>query len=183
MRLFISIDFSEKFRLGLSGRIPSLDGWKKTPAGNIHLTLFFIGDCTEKEKGALSERLSEISFPPFLLKTGHLGVFPNQKNPRILWCGIQDSDPLLRLQKQVGEQAERFRKTPDKKPFRPHLTLARRKSGFGSDATINHLLNKKYSEMEASVNRFLLKQSYLKPEGSVHIILEEYRADSNQILT
>jgi RNA 2',3'-cyclic 3'-phosphodiesterase len=176
MRLFISIDLLENMCCELHEQAPVLEGWKKTPENQIHLTLFFIGNCTEEEKVKLAGRLGEISFQPFTLKTDGFGVFPNRKNPRILWSGIQNSEPLLTLQKRVEEIASPFRKKPEKKKFKPHLTLSRRKSGFGRVKTIDHLLRKQNFAMEFFVNRFLLKQSVLKPEGSEHITLNEFQA-------
>lgn len=176
MRLFISIDFPKEICHMLSKRVPDLDEWRKTAADKIHLTLFFIGDCLESEKDQLSMQLSEISFTSFQLKTGPLGVFPNQKNPKILWCGLQESEPLLMLQKKIAERADYFRNKKESKPFKPHITLARRKSGHGEEAAIQKLLDETFDPLTVRVDSFHLKQSILKPEGAEYMNLKTFRA-------
>ncbi|MCC5908156.1 MAG: RNA 2',3'-cyclic phosphodiesterase [Balneolaceae bacterium] len=176
MRLFISIDFPKEICQKLSTRVPELDDWRKTAADKIHLTLFFIGDCTVSENAHLSMQLSEISFTSFQLKTGPLGVFPNQNNPKLLWCGLQESEPLLMLQEKIAERAGRFRNKKESKPFKPHITLARRKSGHGKDAAILRHLDETFDPLTVRVDSFHLKQSILKPEGAEYVNLKTFRA-------
>ncbi len=176
MRLFISIDFPKEICRKLSKRVPDLDEWRKTAVDKIHLTLFFIGDCLVSEKDQLSMQLSQISFNSFQLKTGPPGVFPNKKNPKILWCGFQESEPLLILQEKIAERADRFRNKKESKPFKPHITLARRKSGHGKEADIHKFLDETFDPLTVCVDSFHLKQSILKPEGAEYMNLKTFRA-------
>jgi len=176
MRLFVSIDFPEEIRNELHSRLPVLNGWKQTKAGQIHLTLFFIGDCSNAEYAEISGRLSQIRFQPFQLEIGGLGVFPSRRNPGVLWYDAQKVPVLMELQQQISDKLEPFSKKPLRKKFIPHITVARRKSKNGTDRQIVELINRDFTAIKTTVDDFSLKQSTLKPEGSEHVILQTYPA-------
>jgi RNA 2',3'-cyclic 3'-phosphodiesterase len=176
MRLFVSIDFPGFICEELYGRVPDMKEWRKTPSDQIHLTLFFIGDCTKAEYEIISTLLSGVVFEPFEILTNNFGVFPGRIDPKILWCGVNYTQYLIDLQKSIEVKLEKFRKKPDHKPFFPHITLARRKGNSGNINQIDELLTSDHKELRYIVNRFSLKQSFLKPGGSEHMILKEFRA-------
>jgi RNA 2',3'-cyclic 3'-phosphodiesterase len=176
MRLFVSIDFPEEIRNELHSRLPVLNGWKLTQAGQIHLTLFFVGDCSREEYTEISGRLSQITFQPFELQIGGLGVFPSRRNPRVLWYGAQKEPALIDLQQQIFEKLEPFNKKPLRKKFIPHITVGRRKFKNGSDRQINDLLDTEFPAIQTVADTFSLKQSTLKPKGSEHTILKTFKA-------
>jgi RNA 2',3'-cyclic 3'-phosphodiesterase len=67
-----------------------------------------------------------VNLPPFSLSVKGLGVFGKKDTPRIFWAGIEDSSSLIYLQKQVFHACQEIGFNLDSKPFRPHITLARR---------------------------------------------------------
>ncbi len=176
MRLFVSIDFPCEICTELYDRVPDIQGWRKTPASQIHLTLFFIGECPEALVEQISEELQTIRFQPFELVTSNLGAFPNQKKPCILWCGVEVNKALLDLQKAVEARLALYRKKPDDKPFFPHITLARLKRNSGKHNRVRELLSVEQTKLNVYIDRFSLKQSILKPGGSEHGVLKEFIA-------
>ena len=176
MRLFLSIDFNQQLREELSSWIPELAGWKKTPVEQVHLTLVFIGECTEQDLKTIHKRLQMIRFPRFSLEISNLGTFPNIKNPRILWAGVSPDETLMKLQKQVADLTESFQDRVEKREYVPHITLARRKRN-GNLKTVRNLIEKPTYPQNAYIQEFNLKQSLLKPSGSEHQTLYSYPAE------
>lgn len=180
MRLFISIDFPENILEEVRSWIQEQKGWRKAGFLQMHLTLVFLGDCSEQEKNEIHKKLSEIEFSAFSIKISGLGAFPNESSPRIIWAGIQPNDNLIRLQKQISDRLEKYIKSKESHSFVPHITLARKKSRKGSASVVTQNPEQKTTELEVNVQAFHLKKSILKPSGSKHQILETYRAGSGK---
>ena len=63
---------------------------------------------------------------PFSLALGGVGVFPDSREPRVLWVGIEgDLRPLLELHRQVDATLGRLGLAAERRQFSPHLTVAR----------------------------------------------------------
>ena len=123
MRLFIAIKFTEDIRLFLDKLAKELKAHSAsgtfTLKENYHLTLAFIGE-TDRCRD-LKRILNTISFDRFDIRFSGSGNFGD-----IQWVGLERSDPLDRLagiikQKLISEGFD-----IDRKPFRPHITLARK---------------------------------------------------------
>lgn len=98
---------------------------------DYHITLAFLGfaeknqltDATNK----IRERLNEVN--QFYLTLNKTGTFGSPKSPRIFWADVLPSEELANIQKSVYEQCIALGFELDKKPFRPHITLARKWKG------------------------------------------------------
>ncbi|KPV42101.1 RNA 2',3'-cyclic phosphodiesterase [Alicyclobacillus ferrooxydans] len=134
MRLFFGFDVTSEIRSQLS----TVQTWLQSQgvrAGNwsrpelFHLTLLFIGDTSEENVSVLSEmgKATAAQASPFEIHFDLPGMF--ERN-RILWYGIQE-DSGMTLMSEVHRRItglakkEAFIKV-DERPFRPHLTLARK---------------------------------------------------------
>jgi 2'-5' RNA ligase len=96
-------------------------------AGNIHLTLKFMGNISPSTLESLKFGIKPIleDLEPVALKFNGLGVFPNIHNPKVFWVGM-DAPPTLSLRVNQIEQLTRsLGITPENRPFAPHLTLGR----------------------------------------------------------
>lgn len=99
-----------------------------TAPNALHLTLHFIGE-VPTERAELV-RMSFANLAPksgqIKLRTGKLGVFPNEKRPRILWIGLEgQTDKLTALHREVGGMLDRLGIEREQTSFKPHLTLGR----------------------------------------------------------
>jgi len=94
---------------------------------NIHLTLKFLGDVSASNLHLLQQMLAaEASrHPVFQMQVGRLGVFPNLKQPRVIWVGLDAPTSLGGLQRGVEAAMERLGYAPEPRAFSPHLTLGR----------------------------------------------------------
>ncbi|MDX1640374.1 MAG: RNA 2',3'-cyclic phosphodiesterase [Balneolaceae bacterium] len=180
MRLFISIDFPDDILGEVRSWLPEQKGWKKVKNHQMHLTLAFLGDCSGQEKEEIHSVLSEIDFSPFKIAISGLGAFPNESSPRIIWAGIEPTDPLMSLQEEISERLQDFIKSKESHSYIPHITLARKKSRKGINHVVKQNLKRKTTEIELFIDSFHLKESILKSSGSEHHILHTYQAKSNE---
>jgi RNA 2',3'-cyclic 3'-phosphodiesterase len=185
LRTFIAIDvppavldtiirIQSRFRpLGLRA------SWVKP--GNIHLTLKFLGETDPDRIPGIQNKLTEIlaSFTPFRLSLDSVGVFPNTKNPRILWIGLKDDEGTLQtLQSSIEKALEGMGFPMDPRPFAPHLTLARIKSPKGNRELQDELdaVNQKGIDPHPfDVGEIHLYESQLTPKGSIYTVLANFK--------
>jgi len=156
----------EKLRREIGGRV----SWTK-PQGQ-HLTLKFFGDISEEDLNhidtAVHNRTSSGS--PLNLKIEKLGVFPDVRRSRVLWCAISgDVEKLSALQKQLDNDFAGIGFPMDDRPFRGHFTLGRIKDSHGltgiSEALTKH---NAFTAGEFTCNELILFQSKLTPQGAVY---------------
>ena len=183
IRAFLAIDppedilqamsrLQEKLKREISWRI----SWTK-PQGQ-HLTLKFFGDIsTEDVKNICSAVQNRVTSEPSLnLKIEKLGVFPDARRPRVIWCGVTgDVENLSVLQRQLDSDFAGICFPGEDRPFQAHLTLGRIKDSRGLTG-INEAL-KKYSAFAAgefNCTELILFQSKLSPQGAVYTKLAEF---------
>ena len=144
---------------------------------SIHLTLKFLGEIKEEEIEPIGARLCAAAAEagPFQLSVRKLGVFPNEKFPRVLWIGIQQGrDAVITLQQKVEEGLVQLGLPPENRPFHPHLTLARIKSLRGTRELMDVVKSHENDWAgECSVDRLILFKSDLKPTGAVYTRIRE----------
>ena len=72
--------------------------------------------------------------PPFRFAFGGLGAFPPRGAPRALWIGVKSgAEQVVQVQSLVAERLETLGVERERRPFSPHLTLARWKDSRPSD--------------------------------------------------
>lgn len=99
-----------------------------TQAHAFHLTLRFLGDVAVADIDALQKAVHRScrDTAPFELRLTAPGCFPNTRNPRVVWAGVGgELDALRALQSRVAQETAAFGEPPEKRPYQPHLTLAR----------------------------------------------------------
>lgn len=98
---------------------------------DLHITLAFIGFApTEKLERATDYVTSAIKgFKSIKLSIHRLGCFGNVHSPRVFWADTQASEELNHLRQEVFSACERAGFQLETRPFRPHITLARKWAG------------------------------------------------------
>ena len=97
-------------------------------AGGAHLTLHFLGDTPPERAELLRLALPQVvaQHQRFALRTTGLGVFPNQRRPRVLWVGLHGPvHRLVTLQQAIGVALRDLEFSTDEGEFHPHITLGR----------------------------------------------------------
>ncbi len=185
IRTFIAVQITPQARQVLvetqtllKGLIPNGVRWVD-PTG-IHLTLKFLGEIDPALVNSISNsmRTAAEGAAPFNLALGELGVFPNSRQPRVLWAGIGgDLESLTHLQARVEQWVGAQGFPRERRAFSPHLTLGR----VGNRAS-NALLSKIGDAVSATqltaaspwvVYGVCLIRSNLSPEGATYTTLDE----------
>ena len=183
IRAFLAIDppedilqamsrLQEKLKREIGGRI----SWTK-PQGQ-HLTLKFFGDISSEDVKNICSAVQNrvVSEQSLNLKIEKLGVFPDTRRPRVIWCGISDDvEKLSIFQKQLDSDFAGIGFPGEDRPFRAHLTLGRIKDSHGLTG-INDALTKNsaFAAGEFVCKELILFQSKLSPQGAIYTKLAEF---------
>ena len=174
-RAFISIEVPEivKQRVDqLQAKLRASGGdvrWVK--AKGLHVSLKFLGPVPVSMITTIIESLEPLVHRGRRshVTIGGIGAFPDLKNPRVIWVGLEADERLMRLQNEVEKALELLGFVPDERAFRPHLTLGRVRSKRGRTALINALENEKsFSIGHFELSELCLMKSDLKPQGAVY---------------
>lgn len=126
MRLFVAIRFSEELRRALLDAQTALRrqgaSGNFTRPENLHLTLAFLGE-TEDVSGAEAAVEEACRGGAFELAVGGGGRFGD-----LWWAGVQEAPRLSALAEDLQTALRRRGFSIERRPFLPHITLARRLS-------------------------------------------------------
>ena len=162
--------FSEKFR-----KLPGTYRWLD-PQG-IHLTLHFLGDVDPEMISKIMQGCQKAVriIAPMRLKFSGCGVFPNFRQPRVFWAGVKGgAKELTALHASLAEQLTVLGLELDKRPFSPHLTLARIKF-LKKPGPLKQMVEQNSSEYvgDLEVSKITVYKSELTPSGPEYTILGE----------
>lgn len=178
IRAFIAIELSREVREHLAGIAakfgPSIRSARWARPDATHLTLKFLGDTRPEQVGDIVRALEPAAggFAQFTLSTGGPGAFPSPKKARVLWLGVNDpSGSCVRLASDIDAAAGALGYEPEKRPFKPHLTLARLREPATLGASI---MDYAPDEISFEIKHFVLFRSELKPTGAVYTPLKVF---------
>jgi 2'-5' RNA ligase len=168
MRLFVAIELPAAVKDELERISCGLPRARWVPADQRHLTLSFIGEVDGAELDNIIASLETVRALAFPLQLAGAGCFPPRRDPRVLWVGIEKSDPLNELKKKIDRALNRAGITPDSRKFFPHITLARvARTPIGRTARFL-AEHSGFALPPFEVTSFLLFSSRLTPDGAIH---------------
>jgi 2'-5' RNA ligase len=141
--------------------------------GNIHLTIIFLGSVDQETIDKIKQRLQRVvdGFSVFKVRLNGIGVFPHCRKPRVIWGGLDgDTERLANFRDALQEELRPLGFTPEKRPFRAHITLGRFKGPLTRDDELKWIIDK-YHDINSNVNHLnelILFKSDLKPNGPVY---------------
>jgi len=150
---------------------------------SIHLTLKFLGDVPAEDISHIKEflALNITPFERFEIRVRGVGVFPSPGRPRVVWAGIPADSLLVDLQKRVESGMRDAGFPAEDRKFRPHLTLARIKSGRNLNRLVTFIeRSRDFDAGSFPADPVRLYQSILRPEGAEYRVLAEYNAESGR---
>lgn len=168
MRLFIALDPPDSVRNQIIPLLDQVTGGKTLPPHQLHLTLRFIGETATEQFQDIKEALIGLRPKTFKIKFQGVGCFPSEKRPKVLWVGVPTSPPLLQLKGEIDKSLLTVGIEEEGRPFHPHLTLARFKTG--KPHILGEFLGKNlaFQTDPFDVNAFHLYSSTLTPKGAIH---------------
>ncbi|HUY18703.1 MAG TPA: RNA 2',3'-cyclic phosphodiesterase [Candidatus Binataceae bacterium] len=173
IRAFIALDVNDE----VAGAVDRLTAELRTPhdainwvgGARLHLTLRFLGDAVDSLRlPRLVEELEKIAatIAPFVVRLHGTGAFPGLDRPRVLWIGLE-SAALIALAGRVETAAVAAGFDPERRPFAPHLTIARVREPHRFRAVrsaFEGCADRDFGTIEARA--MTLYRSRLAPEGS-----------------
>lgn len=174
MRAFVALELESDLRArlaqSLEGLRPSIPGVRLLSADGVHLTLRFLGPSRgaqlEEIKTALAAAAAHSA--PFAANVGGLGMFPERGAPRVLWLGLRTAPELGPLQAACERAARAAAFEPERRPFRPHLTVGRFRERVPRPSLPALELG------ETTLRKLVLFESELRPEGARHTPLATF---------
>ena len=178
VRAFVAIRLDDAVRDALSFAIgharscPARVAW--VPAGNLHLSVVFLGNVprgmVERLASTLDEAVAGVG--PFCARVKGVGIFGR----RVVWAGAEAPAALFVAHRRVVEGVARLGVQVDNRPYRPHITLGRIKSGAGDLAgMLRNLGSPDFGAL--TVNEVTLMRSELHPAHAVYSPLHTARLE------
>ncbi|MCC6380902.1 MAG: RNA 2',3'-cyclic phosphodiesterase [Dehalococcoidia bacterium] len=185
VRLFVACEVPDDVKdaigdviMTLRGRSGSAVRWIR-PEG-VHVTLKFLGEVPVKQLPAIKLAIQEavVGHSPFDLEFSSIGTFGGREGLRIMWVGI--AGDVLRLEalvRAVNAALAVVGFEPERRPFRPHLTLGRVR---------DEIPTRQRAEIEVAVGKMdvppsgwrtthvSLMRSRLTPQGAAYEVLATF---------
>jgi 2'-5' RNA ligase len=184
VRLFVALDFPDEVRDSLREFIgplkPACRAAKWVRPEAMHVTLKFIGEASAEKLEPIRAALASVhSTAPVEMQFLGLGFFPNERRPRVLWCGVEASPNLAELAAAVDHALMPLGVAAESREFVPHLTLARFKADAAPRKDLETLVRaaselKSYYFGRTREVEFHLIESILKPTGAEYKRLESF---------
>ena len=181
VRVFIAVPLDPELRDAAAGLRRHLnvtaDTLRWVPPGNLHLTLKFLGEIAERRLAKVAEAARDVArrTAPFTISLTGAGAFPSIRRPQVVWVGVREgSQALVALAHDLDGALHRLKFPRERRPFRPHLTVARaRHAGPLPD------LSGPLSALEGldvgtqAVDTLVVMESQLHPSGATYRPIEE----------
>lgn len=137
---------------------------------NMHFTLKFFGEVDLDKLEAIKEVINKVikKHNTFNLNIKGCGNFPKPNIIKVIWIGIEKSEFMINLQKDLDKEFKKigFRK---EKNFISHLTIGRPRNQKEKEALKNIIkINKEIEIGTMKVNKIHLKKSTLTPRGPIY---------------
>jgi len=132
-RLFVACEVPDEIKETIGVVIENLRAKSGTSvrwirSEGVHVTLKFLGEVPTRKIPAVKLGIQEavVGHSPFELEFSNIGTFGGREGLRIMWVGI--AGDVLRLEalvRAVNAALAVVGFEPERRPFRPHLTLGR----------------------------------------------------------
>jgi 2'-5' RNA ligase len=179
LRIFFALQPTAKQSAAMLARtapvVEKLKG-QRVPAENLHATLCFVGAVAEEKIDALRAAAATVRAAALKLRFEQLEFWDK---PRVLCAtGSKESEAAHDLAQRLAEAAIAAGFAPDIKPFRAHLTLARKVDA--AEAARIEWPRALSPAMTVRCDRFVLMQSRREEGGSIYSALESWVLDDDK---
>lgn len=146
----------------------------------VHVTLKFLGEVPQKKLPAIKMALQEavVRHSPFSLELSNIGTFGGREGLRTMWVAI--AGDVLRLEAMVRDVNLALAVVgfePDRRPFRPHLTLGRVRDTVPTrrraelEVDVGRV---QVPEVEWRTSQLTLMKSRLTPRGAEYDVIATF---------
>ncbi len=181
VRMFVALDLPEMVRGDIAawGETELADpALRRVPPESLHVTLAFLGDRPLSDVGLIAEVIEWAAEHPVLMELGGPVGRPARGRPRLIALPVL-GEPVEKLEDSMGRiLAFEGLYEPEKRPFWPHVTVARvRAEGRGSRRPMRLEVPSGPSPTERTGwfdgVRISLYRSELQPSGARYVPLAQ----------
>lgn len=174
IRLFAAVPIPPEIGQALARRQTGLDGARWRPLDALHVTLRFFGEVREDIARDLDGELSTIGGRPFELELEGVGSFGDGADIHAIWAGVAENPELRRIAQACESAARRAGLRPEKRHYRPHVTLAYLRHAEPDKVAAWIQGNNLLKSPPITVESFGLYSSTLGKEGAHYRLEAEY---------
>lgn len=163
-RLFVAISVPAIIRkkiMGYQACFPEVNF-----ASNLHITLRFIGE--QPDYVTCADALASVHMAAPFIQLCHFGLMRR----RIFHAVVRESEALMELQASIDNALLATGLMPDKRSFRPHITLARLRRE--ASRSMLERAEGMQLDVEWKAREFCLFRSHLGGGSALHEILRSY---------
>ena len=175
IRLFAALAVPEEIGTALLQRQSGIEGARWRPLEALHVTLRFFGEVREDVARDLDTELLGVSGRTFDVELAGAGSFADGDGINAVWAGVADNPALTRLAEACEGAARRAGLAPDKRRYRPHVTLAYTRRPDPVEVARWIQANNLLKSPPIRIDRFGLYSSTATKEGSFYGLETEYR--------
>jgi RNA 2',3'-cyclic 3'-phosphodiesterase len=147
--------------------VKELEG-RPSIAANVHATLCFVGAVDEQRLDVLRAAAAGVRGPRVQIEFDALDYW---EKPQILCATAAESGAARELSTALADATTAAGFAPDRKPFRAHLTLARK---ISSRVARNFAWPRALAPMSVSCERFVLMESRRGDAGSTYSVVDSW---------
>lgn len=173
IRLFAALPVPIEIGKSLLPLQKGLPGASWRPLENFHITLRFFGDVSHDLATELDREIAEIPVRPIELALRGCGSF-GKREPRAVWARVVDNPALSDLAGACERAARRLGLPAEKRPYRPHVTLAYCHGTTSGEAGEFEARNIGFSAGPWISDRFHLYSSHLGRGPSRYVAEADY---------
>jgi len=181
-RTFIAINLPQSIKQKLAtvqNKWPDLP-CRWIPERNLHLTLAFLGNTGEKDIESINEVLGKIAslHSVFSIKLESIKYGPPGKMPpSLIWIEGKPTKQLIRVKNDMEKGlAETIGYKPEKREFKPHITLGRiNKTKWRRMEPEKRTKIKSVLKVKLDVNSIDFMESQLKRSGAEYKLISSHK--------
>lgn len=174
IRLFAGLALPPEIASALQARQAGIESARWRPPESLHVTLRFFGEIRQDLARDLDSELMTVAGRPFEIRLEGAGAFGEGADIHAVWAGVGESAELRRLAEACETAARRAGLKPERRRYRPHVTLAYLRHADPVEVAAWIQANNLLKSPAIPVESFTLFSSMLGNEGSHYRVEAEY---------
>lgn len=135
-RLFVALRPPPAIRDQLADVMEGVPDARWQDDEQLHCTLRFVGDVDGRTADDLADALAQLRAPAPVVTLAGVGSFAKRGRTDTLWADVAPRAPLADLHRKIDHACVRVGLEPERRAFRPHVTLARMARSAGAHPSV-----------------------------------------------
>lgn len=168
IRLFVALRPPPAIRDALADIMDGVPAARWQDDEQLHLTLRFVGEVERPQAEDLAAALGQVYAPAPTVRLAGVGSFGARGRVDTLWAGLSPAAPLAHLHAKVEQACVRAGLPPERRAYRPHITVARlpRSAGGAPEVERWQARHAGLGSHLFALTHLVLFQSHLGHEGA-----------------